>query len=408
MFSAFSYISQTQSPHRVLEPDAAGRIYIDVSQGVRVRFHDFRRRLIMVDGMQSDAVTRMTSPATSRTRPLSNTIPPDEVLFGRSAAMSEVRGRAEKISNTNIPVLLCGEGGTGKEALARWIHAQSGYRQGEFVKVNCAAIPGNLLESELFGYEKGAFTGAHLSKPGRVELAHNGTLFLDEIADLEMALQSKILHFLQDGCFSRIGDQTERAVNVRVICATNKDLEQAIAAGNFREDLFYRINVVRFRLPRLRDRKEDIPVLAEYFRILHEQDFATASAPLDAATIEYLQNSNWPGNVRELSNGMARHVLIGPEALAGPAPLRERVTARSVVRGAVGEVPLKRIAKAAIQELERNVILESLRTHQWNRRKTAAALQISYRALIYKIRDAGLTSRRPVRTQARALEPSQS
>jgi len=322
--------------------------------------------------------------------------------------MSEVRNRAEKISNTNIPVLLCGEGGTGKEALARWIHAQSGYRQGEFVKVNCAAIPGNLLESELFGYEKGAFTGAHLSKPGRVELAHNGTLFLDEIADLEMALQSKILHFLQDGCFSRIGDQTERAVNVRVICATNKDLEQAIAAGNFREDLFYRINVVRFRLPRLRDRKEDIPALAEYFRTLHEQDFATASTPLDAATIEYLQNSNWPGNVRELSNGMARHVLIGPEALAGPAPLRERVTARSVVRGAVGEVPLKRIAKAAIQELERNVILESLRTHQWNRRKTAAALQISYRALIYKIRDAGLTSRRPVRTQARALEPSQS
>ncbi len=322
--------------------------------------------------------------------------------------MSEVRSRAEKICNTNIPVLLCGEGGTGKEALARWIHAQSGYRQGEFVKVNCAAIPGNLLESELFGYEKGAFTGAHLSKPGRVELAHNGTLFLDEIADLEMALQSKILHFLQDGCFSRIGDQTERAVNVRVICATNKDLEQAIAAGNFREDLFYRINVVRFRLPRLRDRKEDIPALAEYFRTLHEQDFATASAPLDASTIEYLQNSNWPGNVRELSNGMARHVLIGPEALVGPAPLRERASARSVVRGSVGEVPLKRIAKAAIQELERNVILESLRTHQWNRRKTAAALQISYRALIYKIRDAGLTSRRPVRTQTRALEPSQS
>ena len=349
----------------------------------------------------------MTSPATPRTRPLSNAIPPDEVLFGRSAAMSEVRNRAEKICNTNISVLLCGEGGTGKEALARWIHAQSAYRQGQFVKVNCAAIPGNLLESELFGYEKGAFTGAQLSKPGRVELAHNGTLFLDEIADLEMALQSKILHFLQDGCFSRIGDQTERAVNVRVICATNKDLEQAIAAGNFREDLFYRINVVRFRLPPLRYRKEDIPALAEYFRALHEQDFATVSAPLDAATIEYLQNSNWPGNVRELSNGIARHVLIGPEALVGQVP-PERVTTRSVVRGAVGEVPLKRIAKAAIQELERNVILESLRTHQWNRRKTAAALQISYRALIYKIRDAGLTSRRPVRAQTRVLEQSQS
>ena len=147
----------------------------------------------------------------------------------------------------------------GKEAVAQWIHARSSFSQGQFVKVNCAAIPGNLLESELFGYEKGAFTGAHVSKPGRVELAHNGTLFLDEIADLEMGLQSKILHFLQDGCFSRIGDQAELAVNVRVICATNKDLEQEIAAGHFRSDLFYRINVVRFRLPLLLNAKKTFP-----------------------------------------------------------------------------------------------------------------------------------------------------
>jgi two-component system, NtrC family, response regulator AtoC len=317
--------------------------------------------------------------------------------------MSEVRGRAEKICNTNIPVLLCGEGGTGKEALARWIHSRSEYSQGQFIKVNCAAIPGNLLESELFGYEKGAFTGAHTAKPGRVELAHNGTLFLDEIADLELGLQSKILHFLQDGCFSRIADQSERAVNVRVICATNKDLEREIAEGKFRADLFYRINVVRFQLPRLRERKEDIPVLAEYFRAMHEQIFAMESMPLNAEMIEYLQNSSWPGNVRELSNGMARHVLIGPEATLGQASIPERSTARSPIRASVGEVPLKRIAKAAIQELERNVILESLREHQWNRRKTAAALQISYRALIYKIRDAGLTSRRPVRASTPAL-----
>ena len=228
--------------------------------------------------------------------------------------MSEVRRRAEKICETNIPVLLCGAGGTGKEAMARWIHAHSRYSQGQFVKVNCAAIPVNLLESELFGYEKGAFTGAQMSRLGRVELAHNGTLFLDEIADLEMALQSKVLHFLQDGVFSRIGDRSERVVDARVICATNKDLEQEIAAGNFREDLFYRINVVRFRLPQLRERKEDIPVLAEYFRSLHQQHFAMESMPLSAEMIEYLQNSNWPGNVRELSNGMARHVLIGPSS----------------------------------------------------------------------------------------------
>src|ERR1700681_3637064 len=344
-----------------------------------------------------------TGPTTrSTSRAINNAIPPDHVLFGRSAAMSEVRSRAEKICKTNIPVLLCGEGGTGKEALARWIHAQSGYSQGQFIKVNCAAIPGNLLESELFGYEKSACTGAHVSKPGRVELAHNGTLFLDEIADLEMGLQSKILHFLQDGCFSRIGDQAERIVNVRVICATNKDLEQEIAAGNFRSDLIYRINVVRFRLPQLSERKEDIPVLAEYFRILHEKHFAIESKPLSPEMIEYLQNADWPGNVRELSNGMARHVLIGPEAALGQTVAPERASIKSQIKVAVGGAPLKRIAKAAIQELERNVILDSLRAHQWNRRKTAAALQISYRALIYKIRDAGLTCSRPARDSGQA------
>jgi two-component system, NtrC family, response regulator AtoC len=351
-----------------------------------------------------------TSAATVNTsRPSNGAVPPDRILFGRSAAMNDVRERADKVCNTNIPVLICGDGGTGKEVLARWIHGHSVYRDGQFVKVNCAAIPGNLLESELFGYEKGAFTGAHTTKPGRVELAHNGTLFLDEIADLEMPLQSKILHFLQDGYFSRLGDRTERTANVRVICATNKDLERAIATGGFRSDLFYRINVVRLRVPRLSERKEDIPELAEYFRKLHEQQFVMESAPLGAETIEYLQNSNWPGNVRELSNGMARYVLVGPEAIFGQTPAAERNSVRTQVKESVGELPLKRIAKAAILELERNVILESLRAHQWNRRKTAAALQISYRALIYKIRDAGLTSRRPTArkyTQATLPPPS--
>src|ERR1700682_2741190 len=281
--------------------------------------------LMLAKWMHSSRHQPMVTASTTRTTAPSSTNapPPDHVLFGRSAAMSEVRHRAEKICNTNIPVLLCGEGGTGKEALARWIHAQSGYSQGQFIKVNCAAIPGNLLESELFGYEKGAFTGAHVSKPGRVELAHNGTLFLDEIADLEMGLQSKILHFLQDGCFARIGDRAERAVNVRVICATNKDLEKEMAAGNFRSDLFYRINVVRFRLPQLSERKEDIPVLAEYFRTLHEKHFAIQSKPLSPEIIEHLQNANWPGNVRELSNGMAPPVFIGaggsPGQTVGPA-----------------------------------------------------------------------------------------
>src|SRR5712671_2934902 len=176
--------------------------------------------------------------------------------------MQRIRHQLEKVCTADIPILIQGEAGTGKEVLAQWIHSRSPWSNGQFVKVNCAAIPGTLLESELFGYERGAFTGAHASKPGRVELAHNGTLFLDEIADLSLGLQSKLLQFLQDGRFSRIGDESERAVEARLICATGKNLEEEIDLGRFRADLYYRINVVRLRLPRLRERGEDIPLLA--------------------------------------------------------------------------------------------------------------------------------------------------
>jgi two-component system response regulator AtoC len=306
--------------------------------------------------------------------------------------MAELRGRAAKICNSNIPVLLQGDGGTGKEALARWIHAHSEFREGEFVKVNCAAIPGALLESELFGYEKGSFTGAQAPKPGRVEQAQNGTLYLDGISDLDRMLQSKLLHFIQDGSFSRIGGEAERTVDTRIICSTHKDLEQEITAGNFRADLFYRINVIKLRLPRLRERKEDIPLLTEYFRTLYEKQFAKESQPPSSGMLQYLQNLGWPGNVRELSNCIARYVLIGPEAAIFQEPRQKHAAPPQVNSSQAGAVPLKRVAKEAIREMERNVILETLQANQWNRRKTAQALKISYRALIYKIRDAGLIS----------------
>jgi two-component system, NtrC family, response regulator AtoC len=317
-------------------------------------------------------------------------LPPDDVIFGRSSAMQQVRRLATRICATNVPVLLNGNGGTGKEVLARWIHAHSPWSSGQFVKVNCAAIPGALLESELFGYEKGAFTGAHTSKPGRVELAHNGTLFLDEIADLSLGLQSKLLQFLQDGRFSRIGDQTERVVEARLICATSKNLEEEIDLGRFRADLYYRINVVRLRLPRLTERGEDIPLLAEYFREQFEEKFNKQSEPLSKEMLHYLQNLDWPGNIRELSNGIARHVLIGAEAQIVQGPVGDRLDqAREPSRDG-GVVPLKQLAREAVREKERSFIFEALRANQWNRRKAAQALKISYRALIYKIRDAGL------------------
>ena len=308
--------------------------------------------------------------------------------------MMEVRNRAAKLCNINVPVLLSGAGGTGKEAVARWIHLHSANASGLFVKVNCAAIPGALLESELFGYEKGAFTGAHISKPGRVELAQKGTLFLDEIADLDPGLQSKLLQFLQDGRFSRIGGVEEKLVETRLICATNKDLQHEIDAGTFRADLYYRINVVRIRLPRLRERSEDIPLLAEYFRTQFQERFAKPAEPLSKALLQYLQNLDWPGNIRELSNGIARHVLVGAEASIAPEPAIKPRSGASVNSNSAGNVPLKQIAKEAVRDREKNFILEALQANQWNRRKTAEALKISYRTLIYKIRDAGLISKR--------------
>ena len=324
---------------------------------------------------------------------LANLLPPEEVLFGRSQAMETVRKRATKVAATNIPVLLCGPKGSGKEVLARWIHKHSEVAGGQFVKVNCAAIPGTLLESELFGFERGAFTGAHCTKPGRVELAHNGTLFLDGIADLDMSSQSKLLQFLQDGRFSRIGDELERSVETRLICATDKDLQAEIAKGKFRGDLYYRINVVCLKLPALRDRSEDIPAMAEYFLARCQQQFHTRAEPLTRETLHYMQCMDWPGNIRELSNGIARHVLIGPEAslLEDARPVTPSLPA---VPKPNGVVPLKSLCKEAIRAGEKNIILAALRANRWNRRKAAQQLKISYRLLIYKIRDAGLITKK--------------
>ncbi len=341
----------------------------------------------------------MTRPTNSRSSRLEkwNPVPPEHVLFGKSVVMDALRRQAERICGTIIPVLLTGEGGTGKEALARWIHAHSEYASGEFVKVNCAAIPGTLLESELFGYEQGAFTGANAAKPGLVESADRGTLFLDEIADLDWNLQSKLLHFLQDGTFSRLGDRTERRIDARLICATNKDLEKEVAAGRFRQDLFYRVHVFRLKMPLLRERREDIPVLLDFFRAHFQKQFGTSAEAFAPEVVQYLQSLSWPGNIRELSNMVARYVLIGPDGVVYAEQSHRGNRMRFNVGAAGPQLPLKRMAKHAIKEMEKSVILETLRANQWNRRKTAQQLKISYRALIYKIHDAGLVSRRALR-----------
>src|SRR5271155_1502294 len=213
-----------------------------------------------------------SNPVSALIQPLGE-MPPDSVVFGTTDVMRALRERLDKIAGANVPVLIEGESGTGKDIIARMIHRASPWKTGPWVKVNCPAIPGTLLESELFGYEKGAFTGAYGMKPGRVEMAHRGTLFLDEISELDMSLQSKLLQLLQDGQFCRIGAQEDKKVEVRVVCATNRKLEQEIAAGAFRADLFYRINVVNLHIPSLRERAADIPALVDYFLEYYNRKF---------------------------------------------------------------------------------------------------------------------------------------
>src|ERR1700735_3197266 len=213
-----------------------------------------------------------SSSVNSLVQPLGE-MPPPSVVFGQTAAMQALQERLAKIAGANVPVLIQGESGTGKDIIARMIHANSPWKTGPYVKVNCPAIPGTLLESELFGYERGAFTGAVGSKPGRVELAHRGTLFLDEISELDLSLQSKLLQLLQDGQFCRIGAQEDKKVEVRVVCATNRKLEDEIETGTFRQDLYYRINVVNLQLPPLRDRRGDIEDLVRYFLDFYNQKY---------------------------------------------------------------------------------------------------------------------------------------
>jgi two-component system response regulator AtoC len=321
-------------------------------------------------------------------------LPPEAVIFGRSEAMRAVHDRLTKVASANVPVLIQGESGTGKDIIARMIHGLSPWKAGPYVKVNCPAIPGTLLESELFGYEKGAFTGAYGMKPGRVEMAHRGTLFLDEISELDSALQSKLLQLLQDGQFCRIGAQEDKKVEVRVVCATNRRLEEEIENGTFRQDLFYRINVVNVSLPPLRERRSDVPELANYFLEYYNRKYNCKARPLSSELIVVLQKYHWPGNIRELENLIKRYVILGnEEAITSDLVTREPQYVNHEIN-LDGPISLKKITRQAVRDLEKKVIFKVLQMHHWNRKQSARALGISYRALLYKIREAGLPPNR--------------
>ncbi len=312
-----------------------------------------------------------------------------------SDAMRTVRNLVRRVADTDVPVLITGDSGVGKEVVARALHRDSERAAMPFVKVNCAALPDQLLESELFGYERGAFTGAERDKPGKFELANGGTIFLDEIGEVPEGTQAKLLQVLQDGCYYRLGGNGEVRVDARVVASTNVDLEAAMASGGFRKDLFYRLNVVRVQVPSLCDRTAEIPLLVENFRARYENEYGRRIGALSEDALESLSRHDWPGNVRELENLVRRMVVLqdieGPLAeLHGSSRSSGPLDAVDVF-GPAGEIPpLKDVSRLAAMEAEGVVIRRALEKTEWNRRRAAELLQISYKALLYKMRDCGI------------------
>ena len=347
-----------------------------------------------------------------------------------SPAMMVIWDMVDRVAETDVPVLIRGESGVGKEGIARALHERSARRGKPFVKINCAALPSELLESELFGHERGAFTGATSEKPGKFELADKGTIFLDEIGEMHPALQAKLLQVLQDEEYYRVGGKRPLRADARVVVATNRVLEEELARGNFREDLYYRLNVVSVHVPPLRDRKEDVPHLIELFRRKYGSKYKQGAMEFSPDVMRRLLEYDYPGNVRELENLVRRLVVLRderfvldelkaaqarrpaastppPTGAAGgalppanqghvrfDAPPSQLPAAVVPMLGSAETVSLKEIARQAALRAEREAISAMLARTNWNKRKAAARLQISYKALLYKIKDCGLTDPR--------------
>ena len=302
-------------------------------------------------------------------------------ILGESEAIVVLKRQIEVAAPSNGWVLVTGENGTGKELVARQIHTQSQRSGGPFVEVNCAAIPEELIESELFGHEKGAFTGAVAQKQGKFELAHGGTLFLDEVADMSLMTQAKVLRILQEQTFVRVGGTEQLEADVRVVAATNKDLEAEIAAGNFREDLYYRLNVLPFHVPPLRERVQDIPVLARTFVEEFCREAGMAPKKITPAATKLLSGHSWPGNVRELRNLMERVVIMSPKSSIGVDSLPDALRATTDGDG-VATLSLEE----ARRSFEREYLLARLAEHGWNISRTAEAIGIARESLSRKIK----------------------
>jgi two-component system response regulator AtoC len=327
----------------------------------------------------------------------------DLSFLAASPQMLKIRQQILQIAPVDVPVFISGESGVGKEVVARMVHLRSTRRHQPFVKVNCAALPGELLESELFGYEQGAFTGAVRSKPGKFELANKGTIFLDEIAEMSPHLQAKLLHVLQDGQYSRLGGRSIIHVDVRVLAATNMEVKEAMRSGRFREDLYYRLNVLSLHIPPLRERTEEIPLLFRHFLVKYSEKFQKQPAEPSSHVLEATLRYPWPGNLRELENFVKRYVILEDDQgsfreLLELTAAQQRVAPRAEAAAPPREQGLKALVRGLKDEAEMEAIADALEKTNWCRKDAARLLGISYKALLYKIRQFNLDTARSPRS----------
>jgi len=310
-------------------------------------------------------------------------------IVGRSAPMQDVFAMVLRAAPTRATVLLAGESGVGKDMIARAIHYHSPRKDKPFIKINCTAIPENLMESELFGYEKGAFTGASMTKPGKFELADTGTVFLDEIGDVPMAIQVKLLRILQEREFERLGSNKTRHIDVRVVAATNVDLRRALEEGTFREDLYYRLNVLPINIPALRERRDDIPYLADHFIRKHAGELGTADLELSAEATDKLMAYHWPGNVRELENVIERSLVLANGSRLEASDIRLDMAPRSRAAAVGGDTNFLPDGMTLDQH-EESIIREAMRRAQNNKSQAARLLGLTRNALRYRLGQMGL------------------
>src|SRR5271169_814099 len=328
----------------------------------------------------------------------------DLSFLAASPQMVRIRQQILQIAPVDVPVFICGESGVGKEVVARMIHLRSKRRNQPFVKVNCAALPGELLESELFGYEQGAFTGAVRAKPGKFEMANKGTIFLDEIAEMSVHLQAKLLHVLQDGQFSRLGARAVVNVDVRVLAATNVDVKDAMRSGRFREDLYYRLNVLSIHIPPLRERTTEIPLLFRHFLAKYSEKYAKPAPDPSKHLLEAALRYPWPGNLRELENFVKRYVILEDDEGSFRELLEMTGQQQRIAPREDAPVPkeqgLKALVRGLKDEAEMEAIADALEKTNWCRKDAARMLGISYKALLYKMRQFNLDSGRGARSAA--------